>query len=174
MADDEFRLVSERDEKEIAAERAYSDLVWRTKQLAANILRVIAGAGSSDELLDQSRMMVSAAESLTDIIGNTLVAGMVIERVLRSLDWRAINTDYSRPTDEDLARLESDGSANVERTQSAVLQAACRLVAAQLAAQPEQESVSLNKFITAVESYTDAWEKHRTKLAKGIVTQRPR
>ena len=75
MADDEFRLVSERDEKEIAAERAYSDLVWRTKQLAA---------------------------------------------------------------------------------------------------QPEQESVSLNKFITAVESYTDAWEKHRTKLAKGIVTQRPR
>ncbi len=135
-----------------------------TKRLAANMLRVIAGAGKSHELSDQSRAMVSAAEKLTDLSGNTLAAEIAIEHALRSLDWRANDPNYSRPKDEDLARWESYGHAHVERTQSAVIQAACRLVAAQIAEQPTQESASRYKLFTAIKEYRDAWEKHRAKL----------
>ena len=161
---DKLKLVSEQSEREIAVRRACSKLNWAIKDLVANILRIIAGAGDVARLTDQIQPAVAAYEKLMVLTGNALAAENQIEQSLRTLDWRANNPKYSRPSDEDLARRESDGSADVKRAEREVAIAACRLVAAQIAEQPDQESKSHFQFVTAIWGYTAALELHRRKV----------
>ena len=46
MSDDEIKSVSERSEKEMAAQKAEAELSLATRLLAANLLRVIAGTSA--------------------------------------------------------------------------------------------------------------------------------
>jgi hypothetical protein len=158
---DKINLVSER---EVAVRRACADLNRAIKELTANMLRIIAGAGKSSELIEQIQPIVAACESLMKLTGNSLAAEIQIEQTLQTLDWRANNPNYSRPSDEDLARWEIDGSADLERAERAIVKEACQIVAAQIAEEPNQESKRHYQFVTAIKDYVEALDRHRRKL----------
>ena len=153
---DKIKLVSKRDPKEVAAQHARRELSAATKELAANILRVIAGARSTYKIIDQVVPVVAASERLNELTGNALASHTAIEEALRSLDWRAGNPKYTRPNDDALARWERDGSTDLDRAIDVIVQAALRLVAAQLCAQPTPESRSRNQLMEAVRHYNNA------------------
>src|SRR5262249_25161438 len=63
--DDKIKLVSERSEHEIAAQSVTAELGWAVNQLAANILRVIAGAGENHSLARQMSAVLKHYEELS-------------------------------------------------------------------------------------------------------------
>ena len=159
-----MKLVSEQDPKEIAAQHICQQLSATIRIAAANLLRIIAGAGENHQLVDQIRPILSEHKALELLTGNSLRSDIAIEQALRSLDWRFGSAEYRQPTDADLARRERDGSANVERAKNEIVQAVLRLVAAQLCADPTQESRSNEQLIDAIRRYNEAREAHRSAL----------
>ena len=113
-----MKLVSEQDPKEIAAQHICQQLSTTIRIAAANLLRIIAGAGENHQLVDQIRPILSEHKALELLTGNSLRSDIAIEQALRSLDWRFGSAEYRQPTDADLARRERDGSANVERAKN--------------------------------------------------------
>jgi len=99
-----IKLVSEQDPKKIAMLEAKQKLSAAINSVAANILRIIAGAGKADALIDQIALVLAANEKLVDLAGNALASRSTIEQALRSLDWRSDAPGYNRASDEDLAR----------------------------------------------------------------------
>jgi hypothetical protein len=125
---DEIELVRQREST--AAEHAAIQLSHATRVLAANILRIIAGAGKDYELIRQMIEVLKAFDKLQPLSGsaaypyapsNPMVEG------LRELDWRRDMEGYHQPTEEDLARWRRDGSAAVDDAKADVVQAALRL-----------------------------------------------
>jgi hypothetical protein len=164
---DKIKLVSERSAEEVAEERAKDALGRSTKKLAANILRIIAGGGSRRELITQIAAVVAACDELKPAPS---VSEVAMEEALRSLDWRASSPGYSRPTAAELARW---GRNELERATSKITQAALRLVAAQLSAQPTQESTSTDRLWTAIKTYNEVREEMRAaRKAHSRVTGR--
>jgi hypothetical protein len=59
MAD--IRIVSEQSEAEIERKPAEGELDWRLRELAANVLRIVRGAGKPYELLRQMQAVIDAS-----------------------------------------------------------------------------------------------------------------
>jgi hypothetical protein len=163
---DKLELVADNDERELArqrqrtaAERAGFQLSHATRALAANILRVIAGAGKHYELIGQIIEVIKAYNELQPLSGsaaypyapsNPMVEG------LQELDWRRDMEGYHQPTEEDLTRWRRDGSAAVDDAKADVVQAALRLIAAQLMAQPTQQRTADSQLISAIRRFEEA------------------
>ena len=160
------KLVFEQDPKVVAAQRARTEIAAATKELAANLLRIIAGAGNSEKLVDQMTAALKPCEKLCEASGSATSLAGALDEALRDLDWRQDATGYSQPTDEDRARWERDGTTETERARDAVVQAALRLVAAQLSAQPTQESQADNQLLLAIRYFGRAWAEHRAKISQ--------
>jgi hypothetical protein len=149
----DLKLASERDENEIAASNAAARLNYATRCLAANILRIVAGAGKAHQLIPQMIEVFNCYETMREFVGSAAFPyvpyGPMVDG-LHSLDWRKDNPLYSAPSEADLARWERDGTAEVQRAEARVIKAALRVVAAQLLAQPTQESTAENDLVFAI------------------------
>lgn len=65
-----MRVVSSNSDKEIAAGRALERLRWPMRELAANMLRVVRGAGRPYELPSQIAKVLSLMEDYRDVAGH--------------------------------------------------------------------------------------------------------
>ena len=150
------------------AEAAAANLQRAMRALAANLLRVIAGAGKDYELTGQMAGVLNAQLALNKVAN---FYPHEIERPIRdalnNLDWRREHPAYRQSTAEDQARWEEDGTASLKRAEQMVRTASLRLVAAQLAQQPSQESAANHDLNMALFRHRQAMEKfgegHRTK-----------
>jgi hypothetical protein len=132
---DKIKLVSERDPNEIAAQHAGTELSGATRELAANILRIIAGAGKTYTLIGQVEAVLAAHEKLKKN-AHPLAPEFAMDKALRS-DWHA------------------------ERAKDDIVQAALRLAAAQLCAQATPESQSDNQLLGAIRQYNESRKSRR-------------
>lgn len=82
---------------------------------------------------------------------------------LRDLDWRRSTEGYRQPTKEDLEQWRRDGSAAVDDAKADVVQAALRLIAARLVAQPTQENTSDTQLFTAIRRFEEAREARNAR-----------
>ncbi len=64
-----MKLVSENSEAEVAKQRALDDLRWPLLELAANLVRVVRGAGRAYELLPQMAKVIERAEDYRSVVG---------------------------------------------------------------------------------------------------------
>jgi hypothetical protein len=175
-----LRLASERSEVEIAAERGRQDaeraaeaLNDAVRELAANVLRVIAGAGKNHTLIEQTIALLEAYRELQPYAGTVAYPYSPIVPMaegLTDLDWRKKNPAYADSiTEEDLRRWREDGTEDLRLAEEAAVRAALRLVAARLARQPTQETMSDHQFKEALLDF----ERARTKRVRFYASSRP-
>jgi hypothetical protein len=175
-----LRLASERSEAEIAAQRHWQDaegaaesLSHAARALAANVLRVIAGAGKDHTLIEEAVALLKAYRELqpysgTDAYRYSPIAP--IAEALTDLDWRKNNPSYpDYDSEESRRRWLEDGTEEVRLAEEAVFRAVLRVVAARLVRQPTQESVSHSQFIGALFDL----ERARTKRRRHYNSGRP-
>jgi hypothetical protein len=174
-----LRLASQRSEEEIAAERRRQDaeraseaLSYAVRDLAANVLRVIAGAGKNHALIDETIPLLKAYRELqpytgTDAYPYSPIAPMA--KGLTDLDWRKNDSAYPDYDSEENRRWLEDGAEEVRLAEEEVVRAVLRLVAARLVRQPTQESVSHNQFRLALLDF----ERARTKRNRLHSSRRP-
>ena len=147
-----LKLVSERTEAELVAESkrreaedAAEQLAYATRNLAANILRIIAGGGKHYNLAHQVMAVAKGIEELRHFCGSASYssnAGSAMAAALGDLDWRKNSPAF--PNYKSVEELEPFDSpvADLERSKGRVLTAALRLTAARLLRQSAQESTT--------------------------------
>jgi hypothetical protein len=67
MAD--LRIAAENSDAGIKKRRALQDLSWPLRELAANLIRIVRGAGKSHELLDQMTRVMKAMQEYCEAVG---------------------------------------------------------------------------------------------------------
>lgn len=144
---DKIRLVSERDEKEIATLNAQKELAFAIKDFAANLLRIIAGAGKPALVIHQIGPVIEAHKQLVEITGNTAASEAAINQGLGSLDWYADDPRWKHDTGE------------IDHAQNEIIRAALRLLAAEFLSQHPQKSQAEASLIAAIERHTTAREE---------------
>lgn len=120
-----MELISERSEKEIAADRALSQADEALRRLAANIMRITAGAGKSYDLLREASAFITACVAYGDAVGD-LPSDCHLDEVLRPPRYPEY---WDRLDDENKREVRA-----VETITSGVL----RAVAARLVGPPVQ------------------------------------
>lgn len=65
-----MRIVSEQSEADLAKHRAVEDLSWPLRSLAANLIRVVRGAGRAYELPSQMVAVLEAIEAYREVVGH--------------------------------------------------------------------------------------------------------
>jgi hypothetical protein len=168
-----LRLASERSEAEIAAkrqrqdaERAAEALSYAARNFAANVLRVIAGAGKQHTLIDEAIALLKAYDKLQPYSGSAAYPYSPIAPVaegLTDLDWRNNNPAYpDYNSEEALRRWREDGTEEVRSAEERVFMASLRVVAARLVRQSPQEHTSHNQFAHALGDLERARTKHHS------------
>jgi hypothetical protein len=179
-----LRLASERSEAEIAAERRRQDaeraaeaLNDAARYLAANLLRIIAGAGKQHTLIEEAMALLKAYDTLQPYSGSAAYPYSPIAAIaegLTDLDWRKKNPVYADSiTEEDLRRWREDGTEDIRLAEEAAVRAALRLVAARLVRQPTQETRAHHQFRHALRELERA-QTNRANLFNSRKPSRPR
>jgi hypothetical protein len=175
-----LRLASQRSKAEIAAERERQDaeraaetLSYAVRKFAANVLRVIAGAGKNHTLIDETIALLNAYQELQPYAGTAAYPNSPIVPLaegLTDLDWRKNNPAYpDYDSEENRRRWLEDGTEEVRLAEEEVFLAVLGVVAARLVRQPTQESKSNDKFAQALLDY----ERARTKRTRIYTSSRP-
>ena len=158
-----IKLVSETDPKAIAERRereaaaaAKDELSSAMRCLAANLFRIAAGAGKEIEVVPDIARVANAYAKFSTIaqkIGYS--ADAVFGEALQDRDWRARHPGYDRPSQTDIDRWAGDGTTAEKMAINAIVKASLRKVAAELVAQPTQESVARNQLHEAIRRFED-------------------
>jgi hypothetical protein len=168
-----LRLASERSEAEIAAkrqrqdaERAAEALSYAARNFAANVLRVIAGAGKQHTLIDEAIALLKAYDKLQPYSGSAAYPCSPIAPIaegLTDLDWRKNNPAFpGYRSEESLRRWHEDGTEDIRLAEEAAVRAALRLVAPRLVRQPAQETRAHHQLGLALLEVEQArTERHR-------------
>lgn len=138
-----LKLISEKSERELEAARALEALRWPMKELAANLLRVVRGAGRAYELPEQMVSVLECMEVYRSIVGHYPTDYEISDCVnLRHLDRRGGEIDYA---------LES------------IVQGALQVAASTLVGQSTQSKAGERELIQGVEELERAREENRKR-----------
>lgn len=162
-----MKLVSTRNVLDIEATRDAKTLANSARNIAANILRIIAGAGNEFEIYRQTRELLESYDKFKPHAGVNFPfhhSTPVVDG-LTDLDWRKDDPAYSKPTEEDRERWSRDGTTEREMAIDSICQYSLRLVAAQLLAQPTQESKSKSDLLRAIRDFEGAQQKYTRRTA---------
>jgi hypothetical protein len=131
-------------------QRARADFEMRqaVASLAGNLLRIIAGGGKPQNVRTEAERLLAACND-PSTPENALVNGA------RDFDWRRHDDRYRAPTPADLDRWKRDGSLDRDERMEALATAALRWRAAQLLAQPTQESTAQRDLCSAAEYFVE-------------------
>jgi hypothetical protein len=145
MADNppNLTIASSQSEQEIATERAMREIGWATRQLSANMLRIIRGAGRPHDLFDQVRSLAGAIDSSPP--------GTLIWRISEAME---LALAHGLKCDDD----DFDRDSHLGKMESGSL----RAVAARLLGQPLQVSAGRRELEQAL-IYRDQFFEMRTK-----------
>jgi hypothetical protein len=146
-------LVAEGDpEQKRDAEKARQDserkfaqdkLSWAIRELASNLMRILAGGGKSYEILAQIKALAEACTACDD--AGVPVTGFVLEQALRGATESRLAELQSdpdparRPTEEQMDRWAENGELATEHGREAIVRAALRVMASRIVGQGTQE-----------------------------------
>lgn len=143
-----MRVVSENSEHDIQRERARQDIVWPLKELAANVIRVVRGAGKPHEIASQAGRVVLAFEAYHDVVGH-YPPGHEIQD--------AINIRYHSE------QWETD---DVDWAVDQIIQGSLQVAASRVLAQNTQEAAGERELKDGVRSMEKAQEAIRARQTR--------
>lgn len=163
MAD--FRVVSENSEEDIKKREAEEALAWPYRELAANLLRVVRGAGSSARLMDQMAEVIQRSREYYDIIGHWPAAHTIdhILRIKTPDEQMEELLQNGRCSQKDLDRWENDGTMAVDRAVYRICRGALQKCASQLVAQTTQERTAENELHEGIRGLETARDTKRRR-----------
>jgi hypothetical protein len=141
-----MEIVSSRSDEQVAIDDAQADFDFCLRCLAANLLRIIAGAGRSYELLRDMGQFAAALDRLAQLKPPQNV-NFRIEQQLTS--WQR---DYF-----ELCK-QGDKMAEVKSAEDDIAQYSMRVIAARLLDQGVQETNNHSKLRDALRQYRKAWQ----------------
>lgn len=134
-------------------EQAEENLSWRVRALAANLLRVIAGAGKDYEIIENCADLIQAAHAYLDLRSGPEVFS-IMAIALTDRDWRKQDSRYTHKR-----QLTAESMA-----EDRVVQHALRFVAAQLLHQTTQESTNEGDLHLAARQLTKAIDDDNARI----------
>jgi hypothetical protein len=145
----------EKARRDFERDRIRSRIEWSICELAANLLRVIAGAGKSYDLIEHMVAVIEACDEFNKTGGYREFGtsfSEIVERVLREGTDTWLQKMYDRGeelSEQDRANLDrwsEDGSVTRELGQTQMVQSALRMVAGRLVEQRVQVSQAESQF----------------------------
>lgn len=160
------RLVANNTEADIARDRATAAVSWKLRNLTANLLRVVRGAGKPHEIAEQAGELVLAVAAYQKAFGHWPPSWELSEML--SIDQ----------PQEGLARLEGHewSRAHAEHT---IVRGALQIAASRLIGQSTQERAGESEMLDGVRSLEAAREEMRREFAsrasvRGVRPRQPR
>jgi hypothetical protein len=166
MVDSPIRLVSEQSEADIAKKRAEEEIGIELRALAANMLRVIRGAGKPYELVRDMSSCLKAFQAYYD--AHSVWPDSY--RLQKVLDFDP--DEYSRlKPDMDEAAMEQ---WHIKTAENEVCRAALQIVASKLIGQRTQEHQGHSDLYSAFRSLDESREKRRARYAAEAKQAKPK
>lgn len=171
-----MKIVSSQTDEERGEYRARLELRWALRRLAANLLRVVRGAGKPSDLGRQIQEVIEVYLDYREATGHFPESQLVSDALAVSKtdsleDWKA-----SFPDDVDDSHFErwlQDGSFNQARAVDAIVRASLQIAASRLLNQKTQErsaehslSQALDEHERSREEMRRAWESKTGKLPR--------
>lgn len=157
MASD-LKLVQNQSKESVEAKHAVAVFQGSIQELTANLLRIAAGAGSAHRIAWQIHDACKAYIALHPHCGTSHYPhppGAAIEEALRDRDWRMQDERYESYRE---MKLHPGPEAKLDCEKDRVVKAALQLVAAQLMAQPTQESKARDDLEFGIRRAFEAWK----------------
>lgn len=169
-----MRVVSERTEAEIRTHEVEAKVRVTLRRLAANILRVARGSGSSAELGHQMAACIEAMEAYRDVVG-TWVPSWDLNQMLDADAADAEDRTF-KPSAEDLARWDEDGSTDRGLAERDIRHACLQMTASMLLNQSPQKARGEHDFYEGLRRLEAARERgrayHQAKYAPAPRTRK--
>lgn len=163
-----MQVVSERTEAEIRAHQALAKVKGPMRRLAANLLRVVRGAGSSAELGQQMVACIIAMDAYRDAVGHGVPSWDLNEMLDPQVAYSEARP-WVKSNDEDLARWEEDGTADAQAAEMDIQKACLQMVASTLVDQLTQKRRGEHDLYEGIRRLEAARERsrayHRAKYA---------
>jgi hypothetical protein len=124
-------------------EFAQNHLSSAIRELASNLMRILAGGGKSYEIFAQIKALAEAFAVCND--AGVPVTGFMLEQALRgAAESRLAQLESDpdparRPTEEQMDRWADDGELAIEHGREAIVRAAVRVMASRIVGQGTQE-----------------------------------
>lgn len=170
----ELTVASERSEIEIQQHADSERVKHSLRQLAANMLRIVRGAGSP-KLARQMGDCVDAFEAYRASHGS-YPPFQSIQEYLDPDKTTSENRPWSLPDTQQLIRWEADGSVDRKFALQEIRSGALQLAASQLVDQLTHEARGKHELLDGVRAYIAAQEKgreyHRSELKRTTTTGR--
>lgn len=134
---------AEKARRDAEREFALDKLSWAIRELASNLMRILAGGGKSYEIFAQINALAEACTACND--AGVPVTGFMLEQALRGaavshLAQLQSNPDLMRrPTEEQMDRWADDGELAIEHGREAIVRAALRVMASRIVGQETQQ-----------------------------------
>lgn len=163
-----MRVVSERSEVEIRTHEVESKVRVTLRRLAANVMRVARGSGSSAELGHQMVACIEAMEAYRDVVG-TWVPSWDLNKMLDADAADAEGRPWFKPSEEDRARWDEDGSTDRDLAERDIRHACLQVAASMLLNQSPQKRRGERDFYEGVRRLEASRERgrayHQAKFA---------
>ena len=151
-----FQIVSENSEADVARRRAVDEMAWPLKELAANLIRTVRGAGTPGLLASQMVAVLKKLESYHDAVGSYPSGGEISE----ALSIRFRHQEAGIPRDDFEAAI------------ATIVQGALQVAASELLGQHTQISAGETEMLDGVRRLEQHWETVRREAAKTIKPRR--
>jgi hypothetical protein len=161
MAD--LQLVSERSAKEVECHNAAADMSWPLRVLAANLLRIIRGAGKPDELEGQCENALAAMQAYLGATGS--FPSPHIAHLLRMSTRRTRAIGAGRATEADIERWNANGENAREDALETICRGALQMVASGLVGQLPQENAGESEIYRGLVVIEELREANRRAAA---------
>ncbi|MCJ2049656.1 hypothetical protein [Methylobacterium sp. J-070] len=155
-----MRVVSERSEAEIRTYETQTEVRFALRRLAANIMRVTRGAGSSAELGKQMVVCLDAMDAYRDAAGHG-VPSWDLDQMLNPEVAEAEGRPWYKPDPEDQARWDEDGTTDRDLVEQDIRRACLQVTASMLLNQNPQKSRGKHDFNEALRHLEAARERSR-------------
>ena len=137
-----MRVVSENSETDLARRQAVERVRWALREMTANLLRVVRGAGKSHEIVNQTAELLQALASYRDVVG-TFPPVDELDRFLRmGRDFDA----YMQYEEQVRARISAEES---------IVRGALQMAASQLIGQSTQEAAGRHEMYGGLNAIVD-------------------
>lgn len=146
-----LRVAAENDQKTVDREMAKRDIKWPLRELAANIIRVVRGAGKSYEIAGQCLEVIEAFQRYRDKVGHW-PSSWEIDEALSIRDERE-NNAYDEAWERECAR-------------ESVVRGCLQVAASRLMGQNTQEQRGRSEMMEGVRELERIHDESRKKLAE--------
>lgn len=162
----DLRIASERSDEDIRRTRAEQALVAPFRILAANMLRIMRGAGKPDDLLLHMQEVINAAVEFKSASGRwpsaeLISSVLVVEGEISSLTKLAAHDEES---ERQMQRWENSGEFERQATMDAICKSVAKLWAAKLAGPLVQKRAAENELDMAILKATELREQRRARV----------